>query len=274
MTGHKISTLLQWSACSAAICLCLLFAHAQKSYAGSEIAPVYVTVSAATSLTDAFTELKNLFEAEHPNVIIAVNFAASGPLLRQMEMGAPVDVFASADEITMDKAAEAKLILDEKRLTFTSNSLVLIVPFDKLVNSLPEAYLTANTTARIAIGNPDSVPAGRYAKAALTSMGLWHSLMPKYVFAANVRQVLDYVSRGEVEAGILYATDVNKALASQKVCVLAKLSGHEPITYPIAPCINPSATPEQAQWAQAFIDFIMSAQGQEILARYGFGRGE
>lgn len=267
-----ISTLLKWTACS--MLTCLFFAQAHTAQASNDKAPVTLTISAAASLTEAFTELKGLFESAHPNITVITNFAASGPLLRQMEMGAPVDVFASADEVTMDKASEAKLILDDKRITFAANSLVLIAPFDKLVNSLAEAYLTANATTRIALGNPDSVPAGRYAKASLTSMNLWDTLTPKYVLAANVRQVLDYVSRGEVEAGIVYATDANLAITHKKICCIATLSGHKPITYPIAPCLNPTASPEQAKLAQAFVDFVMSPQGQSVLASYGFNSAE
>ncbi|MFI3272876.1 MAG: molybdate ABC transporter substrate-binding protein [Pseudomonadota bacterium] len=238
-----------------------------------------ITVSAAASLTDAFTELKALFEAANPNTSLRLNFAASGPLLRQIEMGAPVDVFASADEVTMDKASQAALIDDAHRITFTTNSLVLIAPAAlsatgaqaTLPNILASAYLTAATTERIAIGNPDSVPAGRYAKASLTSMSLWDELAPKYVMGANVRQVLDYVNRGEVEAGIVYLTDANLALKAHTAILVATLTGHPAVSYPIAPCKNPAASPEQAALAQAFIDFVMSPQGQAVLASYGFG---
>lgn len=239
----------------------------------AQSAPVTITVSAAASLTDAFTELKGVFEKAHPNVTVTTNFAASGPLLRQIEMGAPVDVFASADEVTMDKASQAGLIFDDKRVTFTSNSLVLIAPTTADAARMSATdFLTAPTTQRIAIGNPESVPVGRYAKASLISMKLWDSLGPKYVMGNNVRQVLDYVSRAEVEAGIVYATDANLALKTQKVMLIATLTGHAPVTYPIAPCKNPSATPEQVAMAQVFVDFIMSSEGQAVLATYGFGK--
>lgn len=246
------------------------------SSAQAQNAPVTITVSAAASLTDAFNEIKGLFEAAHPNVTVATNYAASGPLLRQIEMGAPVDVFASADEVTMDKGSASKVIVDDKRVTFTANSLVLIKPFSGQDDAAEAAsaadFLTADSTQRLAIGSPDSVPVGRYAKASLESMKLWDVLTPKFVMAANVRQVLDYVSRGEVDAGIVYATDANLGLKAQKIAMVATLTGHKPITYPIAPCINPAASPEQVELAQAFVDFVMSPEGQAVLASYGFGK--
>ncbi len=259
---------------SVAMILCLFAATVlMTGTAQAQNAPVKLTVSAAASLTDAFNEIKALFEAAHPNVTVATNYAASGPLLRQIEMGAPVDVFASADEFTMDKGSASKVIIDDKRVTFTANSLVLIAPFSGKDQSAPAAdFLTSADTKRIAIGSPDSVPVGRYAKASLESMKLWDTLAPKFVMAANVRQVLDYVSRGEVDAGIVYATDANLGLKSQKIGMVATLTGHKPITYPIAPCINPAASPEQAAFAQAFVDFVMSAEGQGVLANYGFGK--
>lgn len=258
------------------VCVCCLGAPVRAANAAPS---TNITVSAAASLTDAFTELKGLFEAANPNTSVTLNFAASGPLLRQIEMGAPVDVFASADEVTMDKASQAALIDDSHRVTFTTNSLVLIAPallsdtgtHTTAPNILASAYLTAPTTHRIAMGNPNSVPVGRYAKASLTSMNLWDDLAPKYVMAANVRQVLDYVNRGEVEAGIVYLTDANLALKAHTAILMATLTGHPPVSYPIAPCKNPTASPEQAALAQALIDFIISPQGQAVLASYGFG---
>ncbi len=283
------------------LCLCCVgigpanAAHAADPQAadltyGSQ-GPVTITVSAAASLTDAFNELKGLFETAHAIVTVAMNFAASGPLLRQIEMGAPVDVFASADEVTMDRAAAADLIYKDKRVTFAANSLVLVAPANPSHTAAPSApdapvapdapdasgsaaavdFLTAPTTQRLALGNPESVPAGRYAKTSLESLGLWESLTPKYVMGANVRQVLDYVSRGEVEAGIVYATDVNRGIQDGKIALVATLTGHAPVTYPMAPCKNLAASPEQAAWAQAFVDFVMSAEGQAVLAAYGFG---
>lgn len=148
------------------------------------------------SLTNAFTEIKGLFEKKYPDIKVHTNFAASNPLLKQMEEGAPVDVFASADQETMDKAAAKKLVDTATRKDFALNDLVMVVPSDSKLNLTGAKDLAKPEVKRIAVGNPDSVPAGRYTKAALTTAGLWETLQPKYVFGASVRQALDYVGRG------------------------------------------------------------------------------
>lgn len=221
------------------------------------LAATEITVSAAASLAEAFTELKAVFEAEHPGVTIHTNFGASNLLLRQIAEGAPVALFASADQATMDKAAP--YIVPETRSTFAANGLVLITPADQTtINSLADLACAEH----IAIGNPDSVPAGRYAREALTSAGLWDALAAKFVPGNSVRQVLDYVSRGEVSAGIVYSTDAKAAGSSVRIA--ATLQGHTSVTYPLA-LISPE-NPE----ALAFADFIINKNGQKILAGYGF----
>lgn len=226
-----------------------------------------ITVSAAASLTNAFTELKTLFEKAHPGITVDTNFAASNPLLKQMQEGAPVDVFASADQETMDKAAAANLISTESRRNFATNDLVLITPGAAGSGITKAADLLDDKVKRVAIGNPDSVPAGRYAKAALVREGLWEPLQPKLVQAENVRQALDYVSRGEAEAGFVYATDATTA--GRKVHIAATMSGHKPVSYPIA--VTTNAADKKA--ARLFVDFVLSPEGQAVLARYGFGKG-
>ena len=195
-----------------------------------------MTVSAAASLTNAFAELKTAFEKSHQGLTVHTNFAASNPLLKQMQEGAPVDVFASADQETMDKAQKARLIKPESRRNFVSNTVVLIVPV------------------------------GRYTRDALKSAGLWETLQPSFIYGNSVRQVLDYVARGEVDAGIVYATDARQR--ADKVDVCLTLTGHKPVTYPIAV----ATTGSNAAMGQAFVDFALSPEGQAILARYGFSR--
>ena len=246
----------------AALALCAtltVFAAGQALAAG-------ITVSGAASLTNAFTEVKAEFEKKNPATPVTTNFAASNPLLRQIEEGAPVDVFASADQATMNKAQEKKLIDDGTRKNFALNDLVLIVPSDSKLALAGLEDLKKAEVQKIAIGNPESVPAGRYGKAALTASGLWEALQPKYIMGESVRQTLDYVSRGEVEAGIVYGTDAKQA--GDKVRVVAVLSGHEPVLYPIAVIQSSKAKKE----AQSFIDFVLSAEGQAILAKYGFSK--
>lgn len=219
-------------------------------------------VSAAASLTNAFGDIKTAFEKAHPGTNVVYNFAASGALLQQIEQGAPVDIFASADQESMDKAAAR--IMPATRVNFAGNALVLIVPAEGGMTLTDPKDLQGEKVKLIAIGNPDSVPAGRYAKAALTKDGLFDALAPKFVLAENVRQALDYVARGEVQAGLVYATDA--AQRADKVKVTATVAGHKPITYPMAQ-MEASAAKDMGK---AFIEYVLSAEGQNILAKYGF----
>lgn len=225
-----------------------------------------LTVSAAASLSNAFTDLGHAFEARRPGDGVVLNFAASDLLLRQLEQGAPADVFASADEATMDRAAKAGLIDAATRRLFAGNTLVLIVGAG---TKAPEALRDLNRAvyARIAIGNPDSVPAGRYARQALSDAGLWDALQAHLVPTQNVRQALDYVARGEAQAGFVYATDA--AIGKDKVQVALTLPTATPVSYPIAAI----AASKQAALAQSFIAFVMSSEGQALLKGYGFSSG-
>ena len=225
-----------------------------------------LTVSAAASLTNAFKDLAPAFEAANPGTKLQFNFAASGPLLQQIAKGAPVDVFASADQETMDQAQAQGLVKAADRRNFVSNTLVVIVPVG---GARPPAGLKALTEAayaRIAIGVQASVPVGRYAKAVLEAEGLWAAIEPKVIGAQSVRQALDYVARGEVDAGFVYATDA--ALMPDRVKVALTVGTVKPVLYPVAPI---AASPNAAQ-AQRFVDFLLAPQAQAVLARYGFGR--
>lgn len=222
-----------------------------------------MTVSGAASLANAFDELKQVFERANPGLTVNMNYAASNPLLRQIVEGAPVDVFAAADQETMDKAAAAHVIDPATRRNFTRNDLVLIVP---KAQGAPKNLAELSAVQRIAIGNPDSVPAGRYARAALQNAGLWEKLKSRYVYAASVRQALDYVARGEVDAGFVYATDAKHL--QDRVDVAMIVSGHDPVAYPIAV----SVTGNNPEAGQQFLDFVLSDAGQTILSRYGFAQ--
>lgn len=223
-----------------------------------------LTVSAAASLNEAFTELAPLFEKSRPGVKPAYNFAASGPLLKQIEQGAPVDVFASADQKTMDEAAGKKLIDPATRTTFAKNALVLAVPVANKAKIAGLADLAGAGVARLAVGNPETVPAGRYAKAALTKSGDWDKLASKFILAESVRQVLDYLARGEVEAGFVYATDA--ATVKDKVMVVAEIPLETPVAYPAAVV----AASKNAEAAKAFVAFLVSPEAGAVLAKWGF----
>lgn len=222
-----------------------------------------MVVSGAASLTNAFGELKTLFEKRHPGLTVHTNYAASNPLLKQMQEGAPVDVFASADQETMDKAEKAGLIDPATRRDFVYNKLVLIVPKG---GKKPAGMAELSGCRRIAVGNPDSVPAGRYARESLTQAGLWEALAPKLIMGNSVRQVLDYVARGEVDAGFVYATDARQM--ADKVEVVLVAEGHKPVLYPVAV----ATTGKNAAQGKAFVDFLLSSEAGEVLARYGFSR--
>ena len=220
-----------------------------------------LTVSAAASLSESFTQISQEFTRD-TGVKVNLNFASSNNLLRQMEQGAPVDVFASADQETMDAAQQKGLVDPATRKNFALNDLVLITPASGTLTG-PEA-LTGAEIKHVAIGTPESVPAGRYAREALTSAGTWDALQSKFVFGNNVRQVLSYIQRGEADAGFVYRTD---ALAGGKdVRIVTAMTGHKPVCYPIA-VTRDSADKENAQ---KFTDFVLSPRGLEILANYGF----
>ena len=225
-----------------------------------------ITVSAAASLTDAFKEIGPKFEASKPGATVRFNFAASGVLLQQIGQGAPVDVFASADQDTMNRGAEQKLIDTATRKNFVSNSLVLIEPAKEGVGVTSLQELAGAGVKKIAVGKTATVPVGRYTKQVLDGANLWTVLEPKFVQADSVRQVLDYVSRGEVEAGFVYRTDA--AVAGDKVKVALTPSGHAPVSYPIAVV----AESRQKALAGDFIAFLSTDVAQAVLTRYGFGK--
>ncbi|MBN9370089.1 molybdate ABC transporter substrate-binding protein [Hydrogenophaga sp. YM1] len=225
-----------------------------------------LTVSAAASLTNAFKDIAPLFEAAHAGTKVQLNFAASGVLLQQIAKGAPVDVFASADQETMDRAQAQNLIKPTQRRDFVSNSLVVIVPQASALRPRSVADLTRPEYARIAIGLPASVPVGRYTRDVLEGAGLWGAIESKMVGATNVRQALDYVQRGEVDAGFVYATDA--ALMADKVKVALTVPTPKAILYPVAPL---PAGPNAAM-GEKFVDFLFTPPAQAVLSRYGFGR--
>ncbi len=222
-------------------------------------------VSAAASLTNAFTELGKAYERNNPGTAIVLNFGGSGQLLQQIDRGAPVDVFATADQETMDRAEKRNLIARDSRVDFARNTLVLIVPSDSSLKIADLAQLRTESIARIAISNPASVPVGRYSKLALESAGLWNELTPRFINTQHVRQSLDYVARGEVDVGFVYATDARAM--QDRVKVLTAVPTTVPIAYPIAV----TSDTRKQEIAHRFIVFVKSLRGQAILARHGFG---
>lgn len=223
-----------------------------------------VVVSAASSLTDAFKQVATVYEAKHPGTKVVLNFAASDVLLQQIANGAPADVFASADQKAMDKAQSQGVLLNGSRKNFAANQLVLIVPTTSHLTIARLKDLEQPSIKRIAYGDPASVPVGRYTQAALQADGSWAAVSAKAVLAQNVRQSLDYVARDEADAGFVFATDA--AIATDKVRVALRVNSPTPISYPIAIVAQSKHTAD----AQAFEDFVLSPEGQELLAKSGF----
>jgi molybdate transport system substrate-binding protein len=240
-----------WIQCAALATLLTLPAHAAE-----------LTVSAASSLSNAMRDLGRDYERSHPGSKIVFNFGASGALLQQLAKGAPVDVFAAADQQTMDLAEHQGLVKAAERHNFAANELLVIVPADSAarLTTLPDLAVLH----RIAIGNPASVPAGRYAVHALQAARLWPALEAKAITTQNVRQALDYVARGEVDAGFVYATDA--ALFKDKVRIALRVPLDVPISYPVAPL---AASAHGAE-ARRFAAYLLSAPAQSVLAGYGF----
>ena len=244
----------------ARLCCALLLALPWRPLLAADL-----TVSAAASLTQAFRALAPVFEAAHPGTKVLLNFGASGALLAQIAKGAPVDVFASADRETMDQAVAQRLVDAPDRRDFVSNRLVLVVPASSSRAPAALADLADPGFARVAIGQPASVPAGRYARAALEKAGLWTSVAPRTIAAQSVRQALDYVARGEVDAAFVYATDA--AIAPDRVRIAFAVPTDVPIRYPIAALAKARHRAEAAR----FVDFVASDAARAVLAKHGFG---
>ena len=244
----------------------LLFCSVATPLAANALDGQTLIVSAAASLTNAFNEIGDRFHSVNPGTKVVFNFGASGALLQQIDNGAPVDLFASADQMTMDQAAQKGLIISGTRKNFASNELVLITNRHHKTPIAALTDLTGKQIETIALGNPETVPAGRYAREALISGGLWEQLKAKFIFGESVRQVLDYVSRGEVDAGFVFATDAE--VAKDRVSVALRAGTQNPITYPISIV----SSTKNDEGARQFIDFVLSDQGREILSKYGFNK--
>jgi molybdate transport system substrate-binding protein len=243
-------------------CKCIV-ATAFALTAGAAVA-ADLTVSAAYSLTNAFREISAGYEAQSPGTKVALNFGASGALLQQLAKGAPVDVFASADQATMDMAQQQGLVKPADRHDFVRNTLVLIVPSDSTAPIRSLEDLTHANVRRVAIGIPASVPVGRYSKHALEAKGLWARVEAKAINTQNVRQSLDYVARGEVDAGFVYATDA--AVMKDKVKVAFEVPLDIAINYPIAR----TAASTNAAEAERFIRYVLSPPAQAVFGKFGF----
>jgi len=224
-----------------------------------------LTVSAAASLSEALEEIQTNYRKQHPDVELLFNFGASGALQRQIEQGAEADLFLSAAEKQMVALIEGKWIEETDRTALLSNELVVVVPQDSGVEIKELNDLGLPEVRNVAVGITESVPAGAYAKEALSASGLWESLSPKLVQGKDVRQVLQYVETGNADAGIVYKTD---ALSSEKARIEYAVSpdSYSPIIYPIGIV---KATKHREE-AERFYAYLQSGEALEIFKKYGF----
>ena len=231
----------------------------------SAVQPITLTVSAAASLQDALEAIAPEFQAAHPEIAIAYNFGSSGALQRQIEQGAPADVFFSAADRQMDILAAKGLIAPESRQDLVANRLVLIAPENPTLQVADLAQLKDASISRLAVGEFRSVPAGQYAEQALAKLDLLDPLQSKFVFGNNVRSVLAAVESGNADLGIVYASDTAR---SDRVRTLATIPAdtHAPIRYPIA-AMSASPHPEAAR---QFIEFLQANAAQQTFTHFGF----
>ncbi len=227
-----------------------------------------LTVSAAASLQDVIEDIEPLYQQKHPQTEIIYNFGSSGSLQRQIEQGAPVDVFISAASKQMNTLEKQDILLTETRRNLLKNQMVLVTSETNAKNN-PKFDnfddLTSQTITTIALGEPDSVPAGKYAQEVLTSFKIADKVTPKAVYGKDVRQVLNYVATGNADAGIVYRTDVQVA-DNVKIVATAPENTHSPVIYPIA-VIKNSQHPEEAT---DLIKFFTTPQVKEIFEENGF----
>jgi molybdate transport system substrate-binding protein len=225
-----------------------------------------LTLSVAISMKEVVEEVGRRFRRARPGTVLHYNFGSSGELQKQIEAGAPVDVFISAAQGQMDELERKGLILSGTRRAFARNALTVIVPADSRLDLGAPADLLRPQVRRVVVGNPKTVPVGQYAQESLRALGLWEALRPKLVFAENVRQALEYVSRGEVEAGFVYVTDVAARGSRVREAFRPAPESYRPVTYPVA-VVSSSKHPSVAQ---AFIDLFAGPEGQAVLSRLGF----
>lgn len=227
-------------------------------------AQAQLTVSAAASVQDALEAIKPIYEGKNTAVGITYNFGSSGSLQQQIEQGAPVDIFISAAAKQMDALEAKNLLLPGTRRDLLKNEIVLIVAKD---NTTIQSFedLSTDKLTQIALGEPESVPAGKYAAEVLTSLKILDVVTPKTVYGKDVRQVLNYVATGNVDAGIVYSSDVQTSDAVKVVATAAEES-HSPVVYPIA-VLQDSANPAAAK---ALEDFLFTPEAATVFEKYGF----
>lgn len=255
---QRLGIILPW------VLLLLLLPLPAARAASASPARVQLTVSAAISLKESLESIRAIYQRQHPDVDLTLNLWASGLLQRQIEEGAPVDIFVAASRREMEELRQKGLLEAGSERNLLSNRLVLICPAaDCRVTGF--ASLSAPAVRRIAIANPESVPAGRYARQTLQHLHLWQAIEPKVVLAGDVRQALADVETGNAGAGLVYATEARLS-ASVRTVAEAPADSHQPIVYPVA-IVRRSAN---AGAAKTFVDFMFGPQARAVFERQGF----
>jgi molybdate transport system substrate-binding protein len=225
-----------------------------------------LTVFAAASMKNALDDIDAAFTAK-TGVKVNASYAASSQLAKQIEQGAPADIFVSADTDWMDYATSKKTINEPTRVNLLGNSIVLIAPKDSKIGdvAIGAGFDLAKLAGdgKIATGDVKAVPVGKYAKAALEKLGAWTAAEPKFAMADSVRAALTLVARNEAALGIVYATDA-KVEPGVKVVGTFPADSHPPIIYPVA--ATTTAKPE----ANAYLDYLRSSAAKTVLEKYGF----
>ena len=241
----------------------MLYGKTTKPRSTSNLSNPELIVSAASSMKNVLEEISSLYLAENPQTKLTYNFGSSGSLQRQIEQGAPVDIFISAASREMNNLQKQSLLVAETRQDIVKNQMVLIVNSDN--NEIKDiADLAKIDGEKIAIGEPSSVPAGQYAKEILTHFNIWSQVRPQTVYAKDVRQVLNYVATDNIEAGIVYLSDTKNAKV--KIAATVPEQIHSSIVYPAAVVKNSN----KPAAAKDFIKFLSTPKAQAVFQQYGF----
>jgi molybdate transport system substrate-binding protein len=227
--------------------------------------PIEIHISAAVSLKDALGEIQKNYQAKNPQVTLLYNLGASGSLQKQIEQGAPADIFISAAPKQMNELEEKNLINKATRKNLVENKLVVIVPAESKLTIAKYEDLQQDAVQKIAIGETNVVPAGQYAQQVLKKLGIWDTIKEKVVYAKDVRTVLAYTETGNVEAGIVYKTDAASS-SKVKIAATAPEGSHQPIVYPVAVL---SGT-KQSKAADDFVAYLFGAESKAIFEKNGF----
>ncbi|WFA09020.1 molybdate ABC transporter substrate-binding protein [Tissierella sp. Yu-01] len=226
---------------------------------------VELLISAAASMTDVLQEIAENYKVISPTTKLTFTFGSSGALQTQIEEGAPADIFISAAQKQMTALEEKDLIVKESKKTLLVNKVILIAPKDSNLSLTSFEDIIKDEVEKIALGEPTGVPVGQYSEEIFTTLGIWDKVKTKAVYGSDVRTVLTWVETGELDCGVVYATD---AYSTDKVKIVAEApeGSHKEVTYPIAVIKSSS----NVQKAQEFLDYLSTDEAVKVFEKYGF----